>query len=559
MEIYNYIALVVMCAAILAAILIRKKRPFSERFYQIIESRKFEIIFVGAVVALSAVLRIVLLGDLPAGMNQDEASIGYDAWSLANYGVDRNGYAFPVYPVAWGAGHGPFYMYLSMIFIKFFGNSLFVYRLPQALLGVLSVLVFYLIIKKSSDRFTGYIGALLLCVCPWHIMSSRWGLDANPAPFLILFGLYFFVKGCADKKTWAYIVAAVLLAMSLYTYASTYVTVPILLLILVIVALVRKYISVKQLLFSAIAFVIAALPLGAFWIVNFFDLPEVRTAIFSIPRLTALRSGSVFLPFDEHFFNNVLTNVGNLFSLLFSYPETEIYNIIQGYNIIYVFTFPLFLLGAAVSFKNGFKKKAENYDFVMCAWFIASVAFSLMVKQNINRINVLFIPVVYFVAVGVIFLSKNFKELFVVAFCLILAASVMFVKDYFGKDYRQQIGVDFMKGFGEAAVYADSLKSDTLYCADAYYDGRIKGGYLLLAYYCKVDPNVFNSTVNYYVNDTQFRYATNFSKYVFMIPDDPTSEQYQNDVFVLPKDKSAMFDDRYTITYFDNYIVVNRK
>lgn len=189
---------------ILIAALVKKKRPFSERFDRLIESRRFEIIFIAVVLIISAALRLIALSDLPAGMNQDEASIGYDSWAIANYGVDRNGYHNPVYPVAWGAGHGPFYMYAASLFIKILGNSLFAYRLPQALLGVLSVLVLYLLLKKTTNRFTAYTGALLLAVAPWHIISSRWGLDANPAPFLILFALYFFVKGCQDKKTWSY-------------------------------------------------------------------------------------------------------------------------------------------------------------------------------------------------------------------------------------------------------------------------------------------------------------------------------------------------------------------
>lgn len=202
---FNYISMGLICVFILIAALVKKKRPFSERFDRLIESRRFEIIFIAVVLIISAALRLIALSDLPAGMNQDEASIGYDSWAIANYGVDRNGYHNPVYPVAWGAGHGPFYMYAASLFIKILGNSLFAYRLPQALLGVLSVWVLYLLLKKTTNRFTAYTGALLLAVAPWHIISSRWGLDANPAPFLILFALYFFVKGCQDKKTWSYL------------------------------------------------------------------------------------------------------------------------------------------------------------------------------------------------------------------------------------------------------------------------------------------------------------------------------------------------------------------
>lgn len=464
----------------------------------------------------------------------------------------------PVYPVAWGAGHGPFYMYAASLFIKLFGNSLFVYRLPQALLGVLSVFVLYLLLKKTTDRFTAYIGALLLCVSPWHIISSRWGLDANPAPFLILFGLYFFVKGCQDKKTWSYALSAALFSLSLYTYASTYIVVPIMLIILVVYALVRRYLTVKQLVISGVVCIVIAFPLAMFWVVNLFKLPEIRTALFSVPRLTALRSNSVFLPFDQEFFGNVFKNIGSLFSLLFSYPVRELHNIIDGFNIIYVFTFPLFLLGGFLSFKRAIKLKSDRFDFAMCAWFVAAFIFSLTVRQNINRINVLFIPVIYFVAVGIRFLADRQRELCAVVLCLIMAGSGLFVKSYFGPEYRQQIGAQFMHGFGEAAQYADSLDRNTVYCADLYTDGRVNGGYLLLMYYCKVDPTRFNSTVQYYNNDAEFRFAKSFDRYNFVLPQDMTADEYQDDVFILPSDYANRFDLRYDIKQFDNFIVVSR-
>lgn len=555
---FNYISMGLICVFIIIAALVKKKRPLSDRWERLIESRRFEAVFIVLVLIVSAALRLVELNELPAGMNQDEASIGYDSWAIANYGVDRNGYHYPVYPVAWGAGHGPFYMYAASLFIKIFGNSLFVYRLPQALLGILSVFVLYLLLKKTTGRFIAYTGALLLAVSPWHIMTSRWGLDANPAPFLILFGLYFFVKGCQDKKTWSFVLAAALFSVSLYTYASTYIVVPIMLVILLIYALVRRYIKVKQLLISGVVCALIAVPLAMFWIVNIFKLPEINTALFSVPRLTALRSGSVFLSFDGEFLGKVIKNVANLFSLLFSYPAKEIYNVIDGFNIIYVFTFPLVLLGGFLSFKRAIKLKSSHYDFVMCAWFIASFLFSLVVDQNINRINVIFIPVVYFAAVGIGFLADRQRELCAVVLCLIMAASGLFVSYYFGPEYRRQIGVKFMHGFGEAAQYADSLDRDTVYCADLYTDSRVNGGYLLLMYYCKVEPARFYETVQYYNNDAEFRFAKSFDRYSFVLPQDMTADEYKDDVFILPSEYANRFDSRYSIETFDHFIVVSR-
>ena len=48
------------------------------------------IIFVGCFI------RLYNINNAPVGLNQDEASIGYEAYSLLNYGIDRNGMTNPL-------------------------------------------------------------------------------------------------------------------------------------------------------------------------------------------------------------------------------------------------------------------------------------------------------------------------------------------------------------------------------------------------------------------------------------------------------------------------------
>ena len=559
METFNMIALAVTILSVIIAGVVKKKRPLSEKLTALLSNRKFEIAAVCVILLIGALLRLIALDELPAGMNQDEASMGYDAWSLANYGIDRNGYTFPVYPVAWGAGHGPFYVYLSMLFIKVFGNTLFAYRLPGALLGIASIPILYLTAKKLRDPLTGYLSAFLLAVSPWHIMLSRWGLDSNPLPFLVLLATCFFVIAYKGGKTRWYILSAILYAVSLYAYAAAYIAIPPMLLIMVFFAMKQRRLTTRQLLFSIGAFVLAALPLAVFWIINIFHLPEINTPLFSFPRLTAMRSESVFIPFDSSFLNNVAANLGSLVTLLFSYQNHDIYNVIAGYNIIYVFTFPLMIVGAVRVFRRGFRLKADNGEFIIGAWFLCSVIYALIIHQNINHLSILFIPVIYFTAVGIEWLSGSYRELAAVALCLVMIGSGFFTARYFGAGYRQEIGTAFMKGLGEATVYADSLDCENVYCANINYDPSFNGSYLILCYYCGIDPHQFHDTVEYYDEHTEFRNAKRFGRYYFDIPADPTSAEYNDDVFILPSRDAARFDSSYEITPFNNYIVVRKK
>ena len=42
------------------------------------------------IILIGIIIRIISLEEFPKGLNTDEASIGYEAYSIANYKIDRN-------------------------------------------------------------------------------------------------------------------------------------------------------------------------------------------------------------------------------------------------------------------------------------------------------------------------------------------------------------------------------------------------------------------------------------------------------------------------------------
>ncbi|MBR5280514.1 MAG: hypothetical protein IKU26_06080, partial [Clostridia bacterium] len=66
------------------------------------------------ILLLGIFLRVYQFGTLPIGLNQDEAFAGYEAFSLAHYGVDSAGYHNPVYFVSWGSGMNVLESYLAI-------------------------------------------------------------------------------------------------------------------------------------------------------------------------------------------------------------------------------------------------------------------------------------------------------------------------------------------------------------------------------------------------------------------------------------------------------------
>ena len=146
---FNYVATFIYAVIVIVAIMGKKKN--SKAF---VSDKKANALFL-LILVLASVLRFYQLGSIPLGLQQDEASIGYEAYILAKYGIDRNGYTWPVYPITWGCGGGsPLLIYLNVLSIRLFGTGIVKLRMIPATCGVLTVLFFYLTLRIAFEKKT---------------------------------------------------------------------------------------------------------------------------------------------------------------------------------------------------------------------------------------------------------------------------------------------------------------------------------------------------------------------------------------------------------------------
>lgn len=70
------------------------------------EFLKENIFFILTIIILfiGCFARLIYIDIYPVGLNQDEASSAYEAWSIMNYGLGRNNESYPVHFIAWGSG-----------------------------------------------------------------------------------------------------------------------------------------------------------------------------------------------------------------------------------------------------------------------------------------------------------------------------------------------------------------------------------------------------------------------------------------------------------------------
>ena len=177
------------------------------------------------ILALAIVLRFYNLTNVPPGVNRDEASIGYTAYSLLQTGKDEYGRFLPISFQSFGDWKLPLYIYATAVSVKVFGLTEFAVRFPSAIFGILTVFLTYILVKEflgSKQEKIALLTAFLLAISPWHLHVSRVGSEANTAVFLTVSAVIFFLKAIKGR-VWLMVPASILFALTYYTYAGNHI------------------------------------------------------------------------------------------------------------------------------------------------------------------------------------------------------------------------------------------------------------------------------------------------------------------------------------------------
>lgn len=190
------------------------------------------------IVLVALILRFWQLGNVPPSPDWDEASLGYNAYSLMQTGKDEYGKSFPVILRSFDDYKPALYAYLIAPFINIFGLNTFTVRLPGAIFGIVAVITTYFLVKELFYRYKykeqlSLLSSFLLAISPWHLQFSRIAFEAQVGLALNLLALLFFLKGL--RNNFFLVFSSVFAGLSIYAYQSEKVYLPILFLILALI------------------------------------------------------------------------------------------------------------------------------------------------------------------------------------------------------------------------------------------------------------------------------------------------------------------------------------
>lgn len=176
---------------------------------------KILIIFI---LIIASILRLYGLSENPPHLTNDEAALGYNAYSILKTGRDEHGEFLPIIFKSFGDWKPGLYIYLTVPFVALFGLDEFSTRSVGAFSGILAVFLVYLISNKLfPDKKFGVWTTLFLTISPWHIHFSRGGWEAGLSLTLTLAGIYFFLRSIKDNIKYLYF-SAIFFSVTLWAY-----------------------------------------------------------------------------------------------------------------------------------------------------------------------------------------------------------------------------------------------------------------------------------------------------------------------------------------------------
>ena len=158
-------------------------------------NKKISLWLLGIVI-IAVVLRLWQLDSVPPSLDWDEASWGYNAYSLLRTGKDEYGKFLPVVTRSLNDYKPALYAYLDVPSIALFGLNDFAVRLPNAIFGILTVLTTYFLVKELfKRRDLALLSSFLLAISPWSIQFSRFAHEGMVGLEFNLLMILFLLKG----------------------------------------------------------------------------------------------------------------------------------------------------------------------------------------------------------------------------------------------------------------------------------------------------------------------------------------------------------------------------
>jgi 4-amino-4-deoxy-L-arabinose transferase-like glycosyltransferase len=499
--------------------------------------KRYIKVFLIGVILLAAILRFWQLGINPPSLTWDEVAWGYNAYSIGIDGKDEFGRFLPHdYLESFGDFKPPVYAYVDVLPVKIFGLTEFATRFPSAFFGVLTVFITYFLVKQlfataPKKEWYGLMASFVLAVSPWHIMLSRAAFEANVATFFLTTGVWLFLLSIQQKK-WYLLLSAVCFVLSLYTFNTSRIVAPLLVIALAI-GFYKPLLKIKtQVIIAAIIGFLVLLPTLGFLFsanaslrfkeVNIFSNLDIVTASNDqiaqdnnsiIAKFLHNRRFGYTHEYLKHYFDNLSLN------FLFLEGDGNPKFSIQSVGQLYIWDIIFFFLGMLYLFK-----RKEGSGWILPIWILLGIIPAATARETPHalRIETTLPAFQIFVAYGFVnFVSDLKKKIYgvniqyivaAVSFLLLFLNITYFLHDYYNH-YPKRFSAEWQYGYKEAITYVARIEKSY----DAVYFSEDMGRpYIYFLFYNKFNPVVFRNDAVVERDIFGFVHVAQIGKYHFV-------------------------------------------
>lgn len=470
----------------------RKLERWSEWWVAQPSARRWKVGLLVVILLTGTFLRIYQFPAYPAGLNQDEISSAYEAYSLATTGKDRWGYSWPAYFLGWGSGQNVLLSYLSIPVVALFGLTPLSVRLVPLVIGILTMPLLFWVVRRYLNTTTAMVATAILAVCPWHVLLSRWGLESNLLPFFLLLGVgsVGYALTAPKKHRWVITLSLLPFAISLYAYGIAAPVVPLLAGGLLAFSWRQVIKQWRWWLASCLLALLVALPFILFVLQNYVlhhPLGSETNSFISIPMLEESRLSQVRSETGDPVFN--------LMFIVGGFNDHTVYNVVGNFLPLPLGVLLLALGGIVITLADAVHVRLRKVS-PFLIWLLASSVLFSVVALNVNQANAMFIPLIVLAAIGLVRSTEAIPQvalrrgIMIAVLGYIVAAGFTVYVAYFGPANAQALATNYHPSLKKAF---STLQQENARGVPVFVSSTVPLSYVQTLFYTNTLPTLFQS------------------------------------------------------------------
>ncbi len=416
----------------------------------------------------------------------------------------------------------PLYIYLTTIPIYFLGLTPTAVRLVSVIAGSLAIPGIYLLTRQLFNKIlspktshnASLLSAFLLAISPWHFFISRPALEANLALTLIIFGFWALLKGLTHPRF--YLLSSILLSLSLHTYNTARVFVPLLLIAFFIIYrrrilnFNRQSLPIYSLILSVLIFISSSTLVGQQIFTGTGTARYSKLAILSDTAVYQIGQSRLHSPLSKnlarlrynrpfYFLTKFSKNYFSYFTPSFLYQTHGAHKqfAITGQNL---FTLPVTLLGL-IGIVTLIIKYRSNSAYFLFSWFLISPVASALTADppQALRPNPMIPAVILFATIGAFtlinFASKKSRVqavIYTLILLICLSGYVRYINVYW-TDYLTNYSQSWQYGYRQTIEYIDEHQADY---SHIIFTKRYGEPHIFYAFFSRLDPTLLQPNNN---------------------------------------------------------------